>query len=1199
MNPSQKKIQSLKNEVSELQTVLNNTDAYIFTKDTQGRYTFVNQKVCDLFGKSYDEIVGKTDHHFFDLDKSNDLLKVDKKVLKGKRIETTETNIIKKTGEVKIYKSNKVPLFDEDGKVSGLCGISTNITEQQKLQEEQAKAKEIIKNQKANLSSLIENTSDYIWSVDKNYKLLTANSAFLDLIENLIKKRLSIGSKLLDKNLYSKKQYNFIKSLSDKALNGEKFNKVIKTLNNRIVELSFNPIIEKGTPIGFTVFGTDITKFKEVEAKLLRNQLMYSRTQKIGKMGSWELDILTNKLIWSEEIYHIFNVPEIKDLSFEKFLELVHPDDREALNKKWINALKKIEPYEIEHRIIAGGKIKWLKEKAEISFNSEGKAVYAIGFVQDITKRKLMQEKAKENENKYKNIINHSPNIHFQTDLNQKLTFISRSFNKITGKRPKEVIGKKISEIFKTSKEEKHFIDLLKADKKVKNYVVSMKHKNGGLLYLSTNFHCFKDADGNILGVEGVAQDITKDVLSKAALEKSQTRLNTIFKEAPHGIALVDSITGEFYDINPQYLKIVGRTKKELITLDWMKITHPEDLQEDLDNMARLNSGAIKKYQMNKRLMKSEGNYVWVNLTVASIINNQNSSPMHLAMIEDISRRKESEIRQKKEAKQKQKQKEAIIKLYHERDDKDYEKNWRNLTEILSSTLEVSRASVWVLSDDKKELHCLNLYDGINKKHTKDHVLKADELSNYFNALFKNTQIIADDAQNNPKTKELCESYLKPLDIKSMIDIGIISDGEISGVLCCENIGEKRKWTSNEIAFISNIGSISSQYLTQSALKESEETFKKLFFDSSNATVLADINGVIRKCNEAALKMLKLKEEELLNQSPYHISPEFQSDGISSFEKMKEYIGIAVRKGIHRFNWDIITSTNEQLVVDTTLMPIVIEGKRMLHASLRDITLVEKYKNELERKVEERTKELFEALEKEKELNELKSRFVSMASHEFRTPLTSISLATGTIKEFWNKLKPQDRNKKLVRIEEQIDHMTRMLDDVLVVGKADAGKIKCAPQRINFMDFISPIMEEVYNTTGKTHEIVLTNKLTHDFIFIDKKLGRNIFINLLTNAIKFSPESNQVLIKATTINEQIKVQITDFGIGIKESELESIFMPFERGINAELIQGTGLGLAIVKEAIKLHNGKITCKSTLGESTTFTFTLPNPIIFNET
>lgn len=256
----------------------------------------------------------------------------------------------------------------------------------------------------------------------------------------------------------------------------------------------------------------------------------------------------------------------------------------------------------------------------------------------------------------------------------------------------------------------------------------------------------------------------------------------------------------------------------------------------------------------------------------------------------------------------------------------------------------------------------------------------------------------------------------------------------------------------------------------------------------------------------------------------------------------------------------------------------------------QDLTEVTLYRKGLEKLVEERTRELNTALQKEKELVELKSKFVSIASHEFRTPLSSISLATGFIRKYKDRIDLADIDKKLEHIERQVQHMVYLLDDVLLVGKADAGKIHANLSPVNVAIF-KELVEDVAKSTGKNHALHSIYEYPDTTIVTDEKLIRNIIINLITNAIKFSPGAEKINVTLSITGSRFVFIVQDFGIGIPETDLKDLFQSFSRASNVGTIEGTGLGLSIVKKAVDLLNGSIEVKSKLAEGTTFTVTIP--------
>jgi PAS domain S-box-containing protein len=360
----------------------------------------------------------------------------------------------------------------------------------------------------------------------------------------------------------------------------------------------------------------------------------------------------------------------------------------------------------------------------------------------------------------------------------------------------------------------------------------------------------------------------------------------------------------------------------------------------------------------------------------------------------------------------------------------------------------------------------------------------------------------------------------------------------------------------------------------------------KQFIQTANTPVFGIDNiGVINEWNQTSEKISGYKKEEVLGLNWLKLTP------VNSEKDAKIVVKNAL-KGKQTSNFEFITrAKNGQkviLLVNTSTRRDAAGKITGVLGVGQDITELVGYRNDLELKVYQRTLKLNIALEKEKELNELKSQFVSTASHEFRTPLSAINFAAGSIKKHGDKMEPIKVAKKLDKIENQVLYMTQLLNDMLIVGQAEAGKIKNSPINVNLGNFIDEIIEEVYSSYKESHELLLIDpeELKNTDLFIDEKIGRNIFINLLSNAIKFSPDADKITIELSSEKDHTIISVTDYGIGIPKSEVKNIFTPFTRGKNVDLIQGTGLGLSIVKQAVDLMGGEIVIKSKVGKGTTF-------------
>ncbi|WNH07762.1 ATP-binding protein [Thalassobellus suaedae] len=248
----------------------------------------------------------------------------------------------------------------------------------------------------------------------------------------------------------------------------------------------------------------------------------------------------------------------------------------------------------------------------------------------------------------------------------------------------------------------------------------------------------------------------------------------------------------------------------------------------------------------------------------------------------------------------------------------------------------------------------------------------------------------------------------------------------------------------------------------------------------------------------------------------------------------------------------------------------------------------QKYTEELEEIVEERTKGLNDALKKEKVISEMKSAFVSMASHEFRTPLTSV-LSSAILINKYNELKQYDKvGTHVQRIESSVNQLTSILEDFLSMEKLERGIVTTSKETFDLEAFIIDIIEEFSWMLKEKQKINYIQKSPIE-VFVDKKILRNVLLNLISNATKYS--KTDVQIRTYVNNAVLHIEIEDKGIGIPEKEQEYLFAKFFRAKNAVNIQGTGLGLSIVKHYIKLINSTISFTSKLGEGSTFKLTLP--------
>lgn len=379
----------------------------------------------------------------------------------------------------------------------------------------------------------------------------------------------------------------------------------------------------------------------------------------------------------------------------------------------------------------------------------------------------------------------------------------------------------------------------------------------------------------------------------------------------------------------------------------------------------------------------------------------------------------------------------------------------------------------------------------------------------------------------------------------------------------------------------------------EARLKESRtETLDyKHAIEESSIVAITDQKGIINYANDNFCKISKYSRDELIGQdhriinSGYH-SKEFIRNLWVTIANGKIWKGELKNKAKDgSFYW-----------VDTTIVPFLNEqGKPYQYMAIRaDITkrkLAEeniiKMNEELEKTVRERTFELTEALEREKELNEMKSRFVSMASHEFRTPLSAILSSVGLVDHYKAPEQDEKRQKHIERIKSSVRNLTDILNDFLSLDQLEQGKIEVKSVRFNLHEFIEDTIEEMDGMLKKKRQKLVYRNEGPVEVYQDKKVLRNVLLNLISNAIKYSPEEKEIHVSVSEKNENVSITIKDHGIGIPLEAQKNLFSKFFRANNASNIQGTGLGLNIVKKYVELLKGEIRFSSQENEGSTFT------------
>lgn len=420
------------------------------------------------------------------------------------------------------------------------------------------------------------------------------------------------------------------------------------------------------------------------------------------------------------------------------------------------------------------------------------------------------------------------------------------------------------------------------------------------------------------------------------------------------------------------------------------------------------------------------------------------------------------------------------------------------------------------------------------------------------------------------------------------------------------------------INYVTYFGMVVSLLEKPLSMKKHIEMLDAIFTYASEGILLVNRSGEVIMLNPKAERLFGYKANELIGErveklipthlrtthkahrAGYHENPHARGMGgtLNLFAIRKDHSEFPVEVSLSPFSTgdgDFVVC----FVIDITERKI---QEKSIEEANREI---QKLNAELEARVKLRTRELdaavkkieqsqsevVRALEKERELNDMKSKFVTIASHEFRTPLATILSSASLIGRYIHTEEDEKRQKHVLRIKSAVNNLTEILNDFLSLGKMEEGQIRVVPVLTDLPQFCMGVIEHIKSITKEGQTIIF------DFegplqVWVDNQLLRNILLNLLSNASKYSDPGKEIILTASLEHDLLTIKITDQGIGIPEQDKEHIFDRFFRAHNAGNVQGTGLGLNIVKKYVDLMGGTIYFENAPGGGTTFTVVLPN-------
>ncbi len=771
-------------------------------------------------------------------------------------------------------------------------------------------------------------------------------------------------------------------------------------------------------------------------------------------------------------------------------------------------------------------------------------------------------------------------------------------------------------------------------------------------IYIDTNKVPLHDNDGNVVGILGTYEDITIRQQSQEALANSEERFRNLVETSSDLVWEMDENCFYTY-VSPKISDILGYEAQEVLGKTPLQ-TVPPELREQAAEMFIQTFNAQQPFQWTDSInLHKNGHLVILETNGVPVFDNQGKLRGYRGISRDVTERKQAEAKLHQTQAHLQAildNSPAVIYVLDSQDkylviNREYEKLLNKTTEEIAGK---SIYEIWPHEIAEKFVVTLNkvMAEGISLE-VEEVVPQSDGVHTYFSVQFPLKDAngtpyavcgISTDITERKRAEDSLLRFQKAIESTS----DAIAIGEMTGKTTYINpaFTELFEYSLEEVQAL---GGCVGLFQEQQQFPEIRETLQnggswrgevkmktrsgRLLDIEFRTNVIKDANskmiGLIgistditeRKRAETALLLSQQRLQYLLLSSPaviYSCKPDdnfsitFVSDSVTTMMgyQAREFMQDSSFwvKHIHPEDVSLVfANANKQLQQgkyqneyrflhqDGTYRWVYDKGKVVQDDTGNPLEIVGYWADITDRKRLEQ--ELRLALNKEKQLNKLKSSFVSMTSHEFRTPLSTILSSAELLEYYRHKWTEEKQLTHLNRIQTSVQHMTEMLNDVLVIGKAEMGKLDVNPAPLDLVQYCYSVVEELELNIKTYHGIIFCCEYESIQCCMDEKLLRHILINLLSNAIKYSLSNSTIRFTLRCEEGEAILEIQDHGIGIPSEDLSCLFESFYRAHNVGNIPGTGLGLAIVKKCVDIQKGKITVKSDIGLGTTFIVTLP--------
>ena len=899
------------------------------------------------------------------------------------------------------------------------------------------------------------------------------------------------------------------------------------------------------------------------------------------------------------------------------FGNVIHPDDRDRVWNDIQNAIADKRPFDLAYRIRdKKGNIKYVRETGLGIFDKNGSLEALEGFIADITELKSTGEELSRKEAKNKALLEALPDMMIIQDYdgNYLDLYVPEPENLHFSKTG--IIGENMEDILPA--------DVLSTYKMVFKKVRETK-KPQLLEYIMDGKDGPKMYEGRTVPLNPHALlTIVRDITDRKRMEESLFIKNRALESAGNSILIADAkLPGRpIIYANSAFYKMSGYNRDEVTGRNCRFLQNDDRDQEAIGTMA----DAIQKgepCQVELRNYKKDGSMFWNELTITPVHNDQGGLTHFIGVQNDITERKREELL-----------KDSVRRILEQIANKEPLMDISTrIIETVEEHFKGSLASLLLLDREQGTLHKLaapNLPEGFSKGIEGAKI--GENVGSSGTAAFLRKVVVVSDISVDPRWEDYWE-LASEHGLQSCWSFPIMSsEKEVLGTFAMY-FDHRREPKKNEREMAAEITYLASVAIERHRINEKlEQNTQQLKEYSQNLEEKVrartdELQVMVQKLVETNLSLedqiLETKSAEgraLESHAMFTaISKNFPNGVIVVFNTNFEIVYMdggemqyyGFEKG--RFEGmridDIGTLPRKYKTRIKGNIKKTMEGAHLtFEAPFKDRTysvgtspllgdngkvkwMLFVYTDITEQKEAEAN--MRKALIKEQELNELKSRFISMASHEFRTPLSAISTSAILIAKQNMPGKEEKREKYVNQIQSNVRNLVDILNDFLSLSKLEEGKVRAKPEQFNLVEFTENLIQGMKPNRKRDQKINLRSNREAIPIYLDPKLMRHVLINLLSNAIKYSEEGTEILLSLEYSDDLVSVAVTDQGIGIPIEEQANLFDRFFRAENSTNIQGTGLGLHIVKQYTELMGGTVRFKSEMGKGATFIVEFPNP------